>query len=65
MYILLMVRYDKGQRHVIPFMLDEDDVDMKIFDTRERALEMCRTHILAKSSENIILDIETGETEYL
>lgn len=65
MHVLLMLRYDKGKTQVIPFMKDEDDWDMKIFDNPQEIRELCTTHILARSSENIILDIETGDTEYL
>lgn len=52
----------------IPIMKVDDDGDetgsMATWQERGELLEFCRTHILAKSSENIIIDEEVGEVEF-
>jgi len=66
MWVILIIRYDKGVKRVIPLLKSDDDCDeMAIYSSERKAQEVCMTHLLAKSSECIMVNINTCECENL
>lgn len=64
-WIVLVVRHDKGKKMVVPIMNSDDDNKdaLAMFGSKLKAMEVCSTHILAKASDCIILNIDSLEAE--
>lgn len=69
-WIILMIRDTvMGDKMVFPMMQADPEGDpeeiMATFPTKNKAIDLCNGHILAKSSECLLVNIATGETETL
>ena len=65
MYVVICLREKDGKDIPIPIM-ESDDEDMPgdsmaLWETLEEAQEFCSEHILCRASQNIIVDIDTGD----
>lgn len=64
-WVILMTRTDsKGRRNTWAMTKSEDDDTMAIFKSAKDAAEHCKQHFLAKASECILINIETGDTDF-
>ena len=65
MYAIICLREKDGKDISIPIMKSDEDGDptetMALWETYEEAKEFCGDHILCQSSQNIIIDINTGD----
>jgi len=65
MYAIICLREKDGKDIPIPIMkADDEDMpgdSMALWETYEDAEEFCREHILCRVSQNIIVDINTGD----
>jgi hypothetical protein len=65
-WVILMIRYDRaGNRIIFPMTDADEDETMATFSTSDEAAKLCGGHFLAKSSQCLLVNIETGETETL
>jgi hypothetical protein len=64
-YVIICLREKDGKTIPIPIMcVDEDDErteEMYSVDEFEKAQDFCSKNILCKNSDNLIIDIRTGE----
>lgn len=65
MYAIICIRKKDYKEFLIPIMDSDEEGEpsdvMALWETFEEAQEFCREHILCKSSQNIIIDIDTAD----
>lgn len=63
-YSIICLREKNGRTIPIPIMESDDDGDqtgaMATWEEYDEAVEFCGSHILCSSSQNIIIDLNTG-----